>query len=127
MLAIVAAGSLYPSQAGVTKADVEPLPAPQPAHEVRVMHVTAYSSSPDETDDTPFITASGTSVHDGVVATNELPMGTKIQIPAIYGNKIFVVEDRMHVRMKNKVDIWMPSKEQALHFGIKKTKIVVLD
>lgn len=90
------------------------------------MYVTAYSSTPEETDDTPFITASGTHVRDGIVATNELPMGTKVKIPALYGDKIFTVEDRMHERMKNKVDIWMPTKGAAIRFGIKKAEIVVL-
>jgi 3D (Asp-Asp-Asp) domain-containing protein len=90
------------------------------------MWVTAYSSTPEETDDTPFITASGTRVRDGIVATNELPMGTKIKIPAAYGDKIFTVEDRMHARMKNKIDIWMPEKHLARKFGITRTEIVVL-
>ena len=71
------------------------------------MKVTAYSSSPDETDNTPFITASGKTVRDGVVATNVLPFGTKIKIPSLFGDKIFTVEDRMHRRMKNVMDIWM--------------------
>ncbi len=94
--------------------------------EVRTMYVTAYSSTPEETDDTPFITASGITVHDGIVATNELPLKTKIRIPALYGDKIFIVEDRMNERMKNKVDIWMATKEQAIKFGIKKVEIHVL-
>ncbi|MDP3003980.1 MAG: hypothetical protein Q8N43_00505, partial [Candidatus Azambacteria bacterium] len=34
--------------------------------------LTAYSSTPDQTDDTPFITASNTRVRDGIVAANFL-------------------------------------------------------
>ncbi len=94
--------------------------------ETKLMWITAYSSTPEETDDTPFITASGSHVRDGIVATNMLPMGSKIKIPALYGDKIFVVEDRMHQRMVNKVDIWMPEKSQAIRFGIKHTEVVVL-
>ena len=124
--ALVAAATLYPSAAGVTKADVEIRPEVKEIREVRNMWVTAYSSEPEQTDDTPFITASGTRVRDGIVATNELPIGTKVRIPAIYGDKIFIVEDRMHQRMKNKIDIWMTTREQALRFGIKKAEIVVL-
>jgi 3D (Asp-Asp-Asp) domain-containing protein len=126
MMVLTAIGTLYPVAAGVTNADIEAARPVEPQHEERVMYITAYSSTPEETDDTPFITASGKYVRDGIVATNELPMGTKIRIPAIYGDKVFVVEDRMHKRMKNKVDIWMPTKEQALQFGIKKTMIHVL-
>lgn len=89
--------------------------------------VTAYSSTPEETDDTPFITASGKEVRDGIVAANFLPLGSKIQIPGAFGDKVFIVEDRMHPRKKNFVDIWMPSKELALKFGIKQAEIVLLD
>lgn len=88
--------------------------------------ITAYSSSPDETDDTPFITALGTWVRDGIVAANFLPFGTKIKIPDVFGDKIFIVEDRMHERKNNFIDIWMPSKEKALSFGIIKTRIKIL-
>ncbi|MBU6500963.1 MAG: 3D domain-containing protein [Patescibacteria group bacterium] len=89
--------------------------------------VTAYSSSPDQTDDTPFITASGSRVHDGVIATNLLPFGTEIKIPDIFGDKIFTVEDRMNRRKTDNVDIWMPSRAQALRFGITRAKIVILE
>ena len=89
--------------------------------------VTAYSSSPDETDSTPFITASGTRVRDGIVATNILPIGTRIMIPEHFGDKEFVVEDRMHSRKTNNVDIWMPSKQKAKNFGIAFTSIVVVN
>lgn len=89
--------------------------------------VTAYSSTAWQTDDTPFITASGTSVREGVVAANFLPIGTKIKLPDLYGDKIFVVEDRMHPRQKYVVDIWFPSYSEALNFGAKYTKIQVIE
>lgn len=88
--------------------------------------VTAYSSTPEETDDTPFITASGTTVRDGIVATNLLPFGTKVMIPEHFGDKVFVVEDRMHQRKTNNLDVWMDSKEKALRFGINHATILVL-
>lgn len=92
-----------------------------------VVVATAYSSTPDQTDDTPFITASGTIVRDGIIATNFLPFGTKIKIPDIYGDKIFVVEDRMNRRYWHRVDIWFPDRQSALEFGFKKVKIQILD
>ncbi len=97
------------------------------AYTTKRVWLTAYSSSPEETDDTPFITASGKSVRDGVIAANFLPLGTRIRIPDAFGDKIFVVEDRMHPRKKNVVDVWMPSKNQALAFGSKLTEIHVLE
>lgn len=89
--------------------------------------ITAYSSTPEETDDSPFITASGTRVRDGIVATNLLPFGTKIKIPQLFGDKIFVVEDRMHRRKTNHVDVWMPTKSKAKRFGIAHTEVAVVE
>lgn len=94
---------------------------------IKNVWVTAYSSSPDETDDDPFITASGKFVQDGFVATNILPLGTKIQIPELFGDKIFTVEDRMHWRKQNIIDVWMDSKEKAIKFGSYYTKIIILE
>lgn len=79
--------------------------------------VTAYSSSPIETDGDPYITASGQWVRDGIVAANFLPFGTKIRIPELFGDKVFVVQDRMHPRKKYQVDIWFPSQQEAVQFG----------
>lgn len=92
------------------------------------LKVTAYSSSPDETKDygSPFITADGTYVHDGVVATNLLPFGTKVMIPSLFGDKVFTVNDRMSKKLMNNIDIWMGTKAAALVFGVHTAKIVVL-
>ncbi len=88
--------------------------------------VTAYSSVPEETDDTPFITASGYNVRDGIIAANFLPFGTLVMIPDIFGDKVFTVLDRMHRRKEGFIDIWMPTKEDALNFGIHNTDIVIV-
>lgn len=88
--------------------------------------ITAYSSTVDQTDDTPFITANGTYVRDGIVANNMLPFGTKIKIPELYGNKEFVVADRMNaLKSDYHIDIWFPSYLEAKNFGVKKTYIEV--
>lgn len=92
----------------------------------RTVTVTAYTSTPEETDDTPFITASNTLVRDGVIAANFLPFGTKVIIPSLFGDKIFVVEDRMNPKKKNFIDIWMPSKYDAIQFGIRRAEIAIL-
>ncbi|MBU2575749.1 3D domain-containing protein [Patescibacteria group bacterium] len=81
--------------------------------------VTAYSSESRQTDDTPFTTAWQTPVRDGVVALNFLPKGTLIRFPDKYGDKIFIVEDRMNVRYPYRADIWMYTREEAKQFGIK--------
>jgi 3D (Asp-Asp-Asp) domain-containing protein len=88
--------------------------------------VTAYTSTPEETDDTPFITAWNTQVRDGIVATNLLPFGSKVRIPKLFGDKIFTVEDRMHRRKTDFVDIWMETKAEALEFGINRAEMEVV-
>jgi len=88
--------------------------------------VTAYSSTPDQTSGDPFITASGNRVHNGVIAANFLPIGTKVRFPEHFGNKIFIVEDRMHQRYWQKADIWMPSRDEAKTWGVKYTQIEIL-
>lgn len=87
---------------------------------------TAYSSTVDQTDDSPFITAFGTHVRDGVVAANFLPMGTLIRIPEVYGEKVFVVEDRMHKRHTDRIDIWFGSRGEARQFGIRQVTIELI-
>jgi len=90
--------------------------------------VTAYSSTTWQTDDTPFITASGEIVKEGIVANNLLPFGTEIRIPELYGNEIFVVEDRMNQKKGYyHIDIWFPNYCQARNFGAKTTYIEVLE
>lgn len=94
---------------------------------IRVV-LTAYSSTVAQTDSTPFITANGTYVHDGVVANNGLPFGTEIRIPELYGDKVFSVEDRMHWRMGDyRFDIWFPTYEQAKKFGVRYAYVEVLE
>jgi len=93
--------------------------------EVIDVPITAYSSSVDETDDTPFITASGNHVADGVAAANFLPFGTKFKVPELFGDKVFVVEDRMHKSYNYRIDIWFPSKEEAIQFGYQIAKVEI--
>jgi 3D (Asp-Asp-Asp) domain-containing protein len=80
--------------------------------------ITGYSSSYDETDDTPWLTAAGTIARNGIAASNFLPLGTKIRIPKLFGQKTFVIEDRLHSRFYDRIDIWFPTKWEAKHFGI---------
>ena len=99
-------------------------PKPNHVRTIKVM-ISAFSSTPEETDSTPFITASGTHVRDGIVASNFLRFGTKIRIPQLYGDKKFVVEDRMAPRFSDRIDVWFPTKEQARNFGLKYLEVEV--
>lgn len=84
-----------------------------------------YSSEKKQTDHDPFSTASGTRPKWGTVATNQFPLWTRLKIQGM-GEKIFTVEDRMHKRYNNVVDIWFPSKDQARKFGARNLKYSVL-
>jgi hypothetical protein len=89
--------------------------------------MSAYTSTPDQTDDSPFIAASGKRVYDGMVAANWLPFGTKIKIPELYGDKIFTVDDRMNKRYGfGRMDIWLDtSRAEAMKFGVKRFNIEI--
>lgn len=84
----------------------------------------AYSPTVDQNDASPCITASGSVVHKGVVATNFLPIGTRLKI----GNDFYTVEDRMNAKYNGVkiIDIWHPTTKEALAFGAKKLEIEIL-
>lgn len=90
---------------------------------VRVL-ATAYSSTLDQTDTSPFITASGRHVGPGVVAANFLPFGTRVRI----GQKMYTVWDRLNERYNDMyiVDIWHPSRAEALMFGARIVEMEVV-
>lgn len=92
--------------------------------------MTAYNSEIGQTDSTPCITANGFNVCEhgieDTVATNYLPFGTKIRIPELFGDRVFVVRDRMNQRYNKKIDIWMLSKQEAIKFGHKYAKVEIL-
>jgi len=93
----------------------------------KLVAVTAYSSTADQTDSTPFITASGTNVRDGIVACNFLRFGTRVRFPQLYGDKIFVVEDRMALKNSHKIDIWFITRNEAKEFGVKYLQVEILE
>jgi len=93
----------------------------------RWITVTAYSSTIDQCDSSPFFTASGTHVHNGTIASNFLKFGTKVRFPSVYPDRIFIVEDRMNARFNNRVDIWFPTRDEAKKFGAKWLEIEILE
>ena len=99
---------------------------PRPARTTMIVTVTSYNSEPGQTDDSPFITAFNTKVRDGIVATNFLPKGTIVRFPDEFGEKEFVVEDRMNQRYYYRMDIWMADKAESIKFGAKVLKMEIL-
>ncbi|MFH1713103.1 MAG: hypothetical protein ABH896_02875 [Candidatus Jacksonbacteria bacterium] len=100
-------------------------PNRQPKQIIKTI-VTFYCSVPWQTDDTPFITANGTAVYDGIAAANFLSFNTPIKLPDVYGSeKIFYIHDRMHLRFSNRIDIWMEDCYKAKEKGIKYTAVEI--
>jgi len=84
---------------------------------------TGYSSTPDQTDSTPFITAYNTKVRRGIVASNEFPKGTRLMIDGY----IYIVEDKTHPRYRYLIDIWFPTREEAKNWGRQLKEIILLN
>jgi len=93
--------------------------------------MTAYTSEIAQCDASPCITANGFNVcqHgiEDTVAANFLRFGTKIKIPDLFGDRVFIVRDRMNSRYSDRVDIWMKDKKEAIKFGFKVARIEVID
>lgn len=102
-------GDIAPSDASTSTTDVV---------KTYVVDSTAYTSSVEECDSDPFTTADGSKTHDGIIAANFLPFGTKVRIPALFGDKIFEVHDRMNARYWYRIDVWMEKKVDMLQYGI---------
>lgn len=88
---------------------------------------TSYSSTPDQTDRSPFITASGTHVHDGTVAANFLRFGTKIRFPNYRPDMTFIVEDRHSPRLSDRIDVWFETRAAAMQFGAQVLEMEVIE
>lgn len=108
---------------------------------------TAYSSDPRQTDNTPCIPAMNFDLCayfeeygiEDTIAANFLPLGTQVKFPELYGDKIFVVRDRMNARYNktNRIDFWVGSerptskeivieaKNKAKGFGVKRVRMEV--
>ncbi len=107
---------------------------------------TAYSSDPYQTDSTPCIPAVNYDLCEhaeqgevNTIAANFLAKGTKVRFPELYGNKVFVVRDRMNKRYNgtNRIDMYIAvldengkldnyaSKQTAKQFGLKRLKMEI--
>jgi len=106
-----------------------------PNNDIKVLRtakvtITAYNAVPEQTDNTPCITADGTNVclesDINVIAANWLPFGARVRIPAAFGDTIFEVHDRMNQRYTNRIDVLMDSVPQAKQFGLQQLEVEIL-
>lgn len=86
--------------------------------------ITAYTSDPAETDDTPEITAANIKVRPGIVANNCYEFGTKVVIRGI----TYEIWDRMNRRYGcQHFDIWHEDKAEALEFGRQFERVLIIN
>lgn len=107
----------------------------EPAYTRRVL-ATAYSSDPWQTDSTPCYPAMDFNMCEhyekygleDTIAANFLPLGTKVKLPELFGDKVFTVRDRMNARYNgtNRIDIWVGSETPVNQDIIQKAKAKAL-
>ena len=84
--------------------------------------ITAYTSLVELTDDSPFITASGTTTRKGIIACpRKYSFGTKV----IIQEEIYDCQDRLSLKYDDRFDIWFPTKRLADEWGIRKLQVYV--
>jgi len=91
------------------------------SNSMAIVTVTAYAHSG--------YTSSGTRVREGIIALSrdlehrlQMDFGDKIRLEGL-GEYEF--RDRMAARCRQKVDVYMKSKRQALRFGVKRNVLLV--
>jgi 3D (Asp-Asp-Asp) domain-containing protein len=107
---------------------------------------TAYNSIPNQTDSSPFHTATGARTRYGIIALSRdllrrFPYGSKVTLEDVgswrsgrgYGkynvmlkNTVFVVEDTMHPRKRGTVDVWLPARRQAMQWGVRRLNMQIV-
>ncbi len=115
-----------------------------PARPSFVLRATGYNSLESQTDDTPFTTAIGTTTRPGIVAISRdllggsIPYGSLVRLKDLGGYRgggygkfqdkldaqgLFVVEDTLHARKEQQVDVWFESYTEALQWGVRKVEL----
>ena len=108
---------------------------------------TAYNSDVDQTDSTPHITATGATTAFGVIAVSQdmlasIPYGSLVRLKDLGGyssgrgvgkfqevlntQDLFIVEDTMHPRKVEQIDVWFPYESEAMSWGVRKVELEVV-
>jgi len=111
------------------------------------LRATAYNSLTSQTDSTPFITATGAKTRFGIVAVSRdmlvdsLPYGSLVRLKDLghyktgrtagkyndlLAEETFIVEDTMHARKRQQMDVWFPTYSQAKTWGVRQLEIEVV-
>lgn len=130
-------------EAAAEDAPQEDLVDPFAGREVLEVTMTAYSSTVDQTDDSPFTTSTLQPVRSGIVAVSrdllaeQLPYGTTLRVLEAHGEgekcgawqipMLLEVQDTMHLRKRNQIDLWLPSRNEALQWGYCQATVEIID
>jgi 3D (Asp-Asp-Asp) domain-containing protein len=111
------------------------------------LRATAYNSMVEQTNDQPFITATGARTRWGIIAVSRdmlgvnLPYGSLVRLTdlgtfahgrgagayqALLDNHIFIVEDTMHPRKTQQIDVWFAEYSQAVAWGVRRLRVDVV-
>lgn len=112
------------------------------------LRATAYNSLPSQTWGDPNITATGEPTRFGIIAASrdligsDLPYGSLVRIrdqggfgngrgagqfqETLDGQGLFIVEDTMHIRKQQQVDVWFPELSTALSWGVRQVELEVV-
>lgn len=127
---------------------ISPVPLGPIANPRYVLRATAYNSLASQTDSTPDITATGARTRFGIVAVSrdvlsqDIPYGSLIRIrdlgnyytgrgagkyqSLLDGQGLFIVEDTMHARKRQQVDVWFEALSSANSWGIRRVEVEVI-
>jgi len=93
------------------------------------LQITSYRSVPEQTDSTPFITATGQHTHDSGVALSR-DLLSRWNGSVRYGDIIYidgfgfkVVNDCMNKRHTKAVDIWVETYKEEKAIGIRQRNV----
>ncbi|CAN5829497.1 hypothetical protein BH23DEI1_BH23DEI1_05060 [soil metagenome] len=120
-------------------------PSPSAALTVRA---TAYNSLESQTNSQPFITATGAQTRWGILAVSrdlldeKLPYGSLVRLrdlgnlhngrgagafqSLLDGTDVFIVEDTMHPRKRNQIDVWFQDYASAVNWGVRSMQVEVV-
>ena len=87
--------------------------------------ITAYNAVPEQTDDTPCISASGLDVCNTdkkICASNEFPFGTLLLIE----NEVWEVQDRTNSRYSYRIDLLVSDYDDAMQWGNRTLEVIII-
>jgi 3D (Asp-Asp-Asp) domain-containing protein len=128
--------------------DVQPAPVAESTTLHYTLKSTAYNSHVSQTDSTPDVTATGATTAFGVIAVSRdllgssIPYGSLVRLKDLGSYRsgrgegkfqevldsqgLFIVEDTMHPRKLEQIDVWFLDESEAISWGVRKVELEVV-